>query len=194
MRAFSYFSLLANIAEDVDDGSPPAAAPLAGLPPPPGSVAGALDRMRRRRARRRRGGRGAAPTCWSAPCSPPTRRRCGARRCSTRSGASRPAPAPGPHGPRPRRARDVGRRPVAHDAHALADRDAAAVERLRVATRSTRALATTSSRCSRWCPTLHRAARARARSGASARPRSAVPPGAAAWVRGSAATATATRS
>jgi len=45
VRAFSHFSLLANLAEDLDEDRRRRGHRLAGLPPAPGTVAGALDRI-----------------------------------------------------------------------------------------------------------------------------------------------------
>ena len=45
VRAFSHFSLLANLAEDLDEDRRRRRHRLAGRPPAPGSVAGALDRI-----------------------------------------------------------------------------------------------------------------------------------------------------
>ena len=53
MRAFSYFSHLANIAEDVHQNRRRRAHALAGSPPQRGSIADALDRVAAQRRRRR---------------------------------------------------------------------------------------------------------------------------------------------
>ena len=88
VRAFSYFSHLANIAEDVHQNRRRRAHRRAGSPPRPGSLEATLAALT---AAKRRAGDDASRCstgCRSARCSPRTRPRSSGRASSTASGRS----------------------------------------------------------------------------------------------------------
>ena len=64
VRAFSYFSHLVNIAEDVHQNRRRRSHALAGSPPQRGSIADALDCVAKRGHRRPDGSRRGSPTRW----------------------------------------------------------------------------------------------------------------------------------
>ena len=175
--------------------APRAASPL----PPPStgrgrSSAASLRRstISRRRARRRRRRPADRRPRRHAGDHRPSRPRCAARPCSTCSPTS---PACSPRAPAWPTTIPSGRdrpAPRAGRAHAVADRRGAAVASCASSTRSTRRCATTRPACSTSSPELERTVEqlAAERWGIDGRRQ----PGRSAWARGSAATATATRS
>ena len=108
VRAFSHFSLLANLAEDLDEDRRARRDRLAERPPAPGTLARALERIDAAPPGRRSGGGGAAGRAREPGDDRAPHRGAPQDRVRGAATGGRPDPPARPHRPRPRRAGRLG--------------------------------------------------------------------------------------